>query len=90
MMKLFLFLLFLIPFQTGRPPGTKHILLKALLLPYFSSPIRHAPGCVLEILSQELIDFCGFDVVQTVPNCSFKQDFLSDLQYIQSSCSRSK
>ena len=68
--------------RTGRP--RKHQLypmLKALLLQRIFSIPTDSLLIIFLKYSQELRDFCGFDVV---PNASkftrFKQDFLSDLQ----------
>lgn len=68
--------------RTGRP--RKHQLypmLKALLIQrIFSIPTDMLPIVFLKY-SQELRDFCGFDVVPDASKSTrFKQDFLSDLQ----------
>ena len=69
---------------TGRPK--KHLLdpmLKALLLQLiFSIPTTSLLSVFLKY-SQELRDFCGFDVVPDASKFTrFKQDFLSDLQSV--------
>ena len=68
--------------QTGRP--RKHQLypmLKALLLQRIFSIPTDTLLIVFLKYSQELRDFCGFDVVPDGSKFTrFKQDFLSDLQ----------
>lgn len=67
---------------TGRP--RKHLLypmLKALLLQLIFSIPTTSLLIVFLKYSQELRDFCGFDVVPDASKFTrFKQDFLSDLQ----------
>ncbi len=69
---------------TGRP--RKHLLypmLKALLLQLIFSIPTTSLLIVFLKYSQELRDFCGFDVVPDASKFTrFKQDFLSDLQSI--------
>ena len=68
--------------STGRP--RKHLLypmLKALLLQLIFSIPTTSLLIVFLKYSQELRDFCGFDVVPDASKFTrFKQDFLSDLQ----------
>ena len=68
--------------STGRP--RKHQLypmLKALLIQRIFSIPTDTPLIVFLKFSQELRDFCGFDVVPDGSKFTrFKQDFLSDLQ----------
>ena len=69
---------------TGRP--RKHLLypmLKALLLQLIFSIPTTSLLIVFLKYSQELRDFCGFDVVPDASKFTrFKQDFLSDLQSV--------
>ena len=69
--------------QTGRP--RKHTALsyaQGTSAPaYFFNPDGHSLLIVFLKYSQELRDFCGFDVVPDGSKFTrFKQDFLSDLQ----------
>ena len=82
-MKLFLFLLFLIfTLQPEDLASTSFIQCsKALLLRRIFSILTDTLLIVFLKYSQELRDFCGFDVVPDASKFTrFKQDFLMDLQ----------